>query len=80
LQVITNHYKTKNLSLLSNRIHSIETVAPDAISQALDELMHRPVMFKSEFFPDDHVWQNYLEGNAEFSEMRIPILKSIFKV
>lgn len=78
MRVITNRYKTKNLSLLSNLILSIETVSPDAIAQAIDELTNASIMSEIDISTGDYLWRSYLEGSSDFAEMRIQILKRLF--
>ena len=77
MQVITNNYKSKNMSKLSSCFYSIETVSPEKIALALDALTKNPDMGKSNISEDDLIWQSYLEGDSNFENMRSPIMKQL---
>ncbi len=78
MQVITNCYKSKNLSLLSSCIHSIKSVSPDEIASSIERLTKNPGSTKSDTFKIEQDLSICFLDNANFAGMRIPILKQIF--
>jgi hypothetical protein len=75
MQVITNRYKSKNLSELSPNIHSLTHVSPSALASGLAALVYSPVKTVSSiqnaqlspFFYD------YLHGTPEFSQLTVTL-------
>lgn len=80
-RVVTNKYKTKNLSNLNPCIISIDSVSPQTVADGIDECMRLLDERCSNYAPPEHSspeWKYYLESESTFSHLPDHILPMLF--
>jgi len=71
MKVITNRYKTKNLSAFSPNIHSLDEVSPSALAIRLDELITSSTSTESDDISSlsSPLFKEYIQGKPVFSQL-----------
>lgn len=71
MHVLTNRYKSKDLSVLAPNIHSLDEVSPQALSERLATLVSAPLnAFAAESLEaSSDFLNNYLNGEPEFNRL-----------
>lgn len=77
MHVITNHYGTKNLSLLSSSIHSVESVSPEELSLTLRNVI-LSLDLTNNTISVEHALHHYLKGESELPEICNSIKSKFF--
>lgn len=76
MKVVTNKYKSKDLSCLTPNIVSIETVCPESVAQGIDQCLLRD-SWASNYSPTAE-WSHYLEASDTFSSLRRSVMPLLF--
>lgn len=78
VQVVTNNYKSKDLSCLAPNIVSVEAVNPEAVAQGIDQCLQGGEHSRGRGHSAAE-WASYLEGGDKFSALRIHVMPLLFE-
>lgn len=80
IQVVTNRYKSKDLSVFADNFHCLESISPEDISITLDKLTRKfEAIYQVNQFNFSPLLNEFLGDQSIFSGMREPILSHVFK-
>lgn len=79
MRVITNGYKTKNLSAVNESITSISSISPQKIASVLDSLAFQVSKDTSSSIINNTLWKEYLEGCWPTKEVTSYILGLLYE-